>query len=76
MKPLPDKQVAVLVLNTGETTATTTLSLEDDVPGQPKGTSYRSVWDKQDVAIVDNRIPLILAVHDSVLMVLSKTEYI
>jgi hypothetical protein len=42
----------------------------EDVPGQPKGTIMRDVWNHKDVTITDGKIPLSLNTHDSVLAVL------
>ena len=51
-KPLPEQKVAILVLNAGTTNTTVTVSVAADVPGTPKGTTMRDVWNHKDVAIV------------------------
>lgn len=72
-KPLPDQQVAVLVLNVGPGNVTTTLSVADDVPGKTKGAQYRSIWDKADVLIHGGTVPVSLTSHDSLFAVFSNS---
>jgi len=72
-KPLPDHEVAILVLNTGVENITVEISAAADVPGRPAGESYRDTWEKQDVPIVAGKFLLELAAHDNIFAVLSKT---
>eukprot|EP00040_Diaphanoeca_grandis_P020089 m.106639 g.106639 ORF g.106639 m.106639 type:complete len:720 (-) comp27740_c0_seq2:207-2366(-) len=73
-KPLPSNQVAILMINVGSNTTTVTLSTADDVPGQPRGTSYRSIWDKATKTIVKGNISVTLTKHDSLFAVFSNTS--
>ena len=73
-KPLPEHKVAILVLNAGTANTTVTVSVAADVPGQPKGTTMRDVWNHKDVTIVGGEIPLRLNVHDSMMAVLDQTH--
>lgn len=66
-------QVAILVLNTGLENVTLSLSVAEDVPGQPAGTTYRDIWQKKDVAIDGGKVSLGLTAHDNVFAVFSKT---
>jgi alpha-galactosidase len=74
-KPLPKDQVAILVLNAGQTNTTVTLSVSDDVPGQPQGTTMRDVWNHKDVPITNGRVLLQLNMHDSFLAVFGSTSF-
>ena len=69
-KPLPGQKVAILVLNARTAQTTVTVSVAEDVPGQPKGTMMRDVWNHKDVAIVGGEIPLTLNAHDSTFAIL------
>ena len=73
-KPLPGREVAVLVLNAGLDNVTLSLSLETDVPGRPQGATARDVWNHADVAVPPTRrLALSLHAHDSSLLVLQQT---
>ena len=73
-KPLPGREVAVLVLNAGLDNVTLSLSLEADVPGRPQGATVRDVWNHADVAVPPTRrLALSLHAHDSSLLVLQQT---
>lgn len=72
-KPLPGQKVAILVLNARTAQTTVTVSVAEDVPGQPKGTMMRDVWNHKDVAIVGGEIPLTLNAHDSTFAILEQT---
>ena len=74
-KPLPQHEVAVLVLNTGLENVTVQLSVQTDVPGRPTGETYRDIWNKKDVPIAaGGKVLLELTPHDNVFAVFSKTE--
>ena len=74
-KPLPQHEVAVLVLNTGLENVTVELSVQTDVPGRPTGETYRDIWKKKDVPIAaGGKVLLELTPHDNVFAVFSKTE--
>ena len=66
-------QVAILVLNTGLENVTLSLSVAEDVLGQPAGTTYRDIWQKKDMAIDGGKVRLELSAHDNVFAVFSKT---
>eukprot|EP01043_Picozoa_sp_COSAG02_P058793 COSAG02_NODE_7378_length_3042_cov_3.182127_4_plen_173_part_00 len=66
-------QVAILVLNTGLENVTLSLSVVEDVLGQPAGSTYRDIWQKKDVPIDGEKVPLELTAHDNVFAVFSKT---
>ena len=73
-KPLPQNQVAILVLNTGVGNVSVSVSLADDVPGGVgQAQSYRSVWDHKDVAIAGGKMALSLPPHGNVFAVLNGT---
>ena len=69
-KPLPANKVAVMVVNTGDTDASFSLSIADDVPGKPDGSTARDVWGHKDLSIEGGHIPLSLPSHDSSFLVL------
>eukprot|EP01052_Picozoa_sp_SAG31_P015660 SAG31_NODE_1012_length_10379_cov_3.699319_10_plen_185_part_00 len=73
-KPLPNQKVAVLVLNAGDTNTSVTVSVQNDIPGSPKGKLMRDVWNHKDVTIDGGgRVSLLLNTHDSMMAIFQQT---
>ena len=72
-KPLPGREVAIVLLNLADTHQTLSLSTSDDIPGAPRGASYRSIWDHKTVPIQGSSITVSLTPHDCLFAVLSET---
>lgn len=75
-KPLPNNELAILLVNTGaEDALSFVLDVARDVPGVPTGTTLRDVWGKTDVVIpASGKVSIPLTVHDSFLAVLTGTS--